>query len=731
MRNEKIVLAGGGHSHVLLLRQWAMNPKLRPLAEITLINRGSTTLYSGMIPGLISGHYSKKQLEIDLRFLARKSGVALVIAEIIGLDLVRKKVLLADRPPKEFNILSLDVGAEIKRPEEAELKSGPFEVVPIKPLENALDWLREQDRYVSADTRTGFTVVGAGLAGVEVVLALRRRWPSRKLYLSAYPSSLSNTFQKVLKDSSIELVSSNQPLESSALLCTGSKSPGWLALSGLSVDPLGRVFTSKTLQSITESSVFAVGDCAVIRSSPRPPSGVWAVRSAKPLGINLKLLLRGRQLKEWEPQKDALKLIGFQKGLNSSSAIAMWGGFVVGPSRFLWWLKKTIDLHFMSLFDGRLRKTFDSSMSFEIMECRGCASKLASSPLKAALHQAGLSSLGSDPEDAVEIDPDSQGGELFQSVDGFPALVSDSWLNGRITALHASSDLWASGAEVVSAQALIGLPSASKEVQQELLSQTLQGIQSALKPQGAKLIGGHTYEVRSIPPKIISLGLEVALSVNGKLTSGMAKLKKGLIQHGDALLISRPLGTGVLFAAEMFGKAAPSHLDFASKQLSFSQYHLFMELRSFQEQYLTPNPVHACTDVTGFGLLGHLGEMLDITSRKLRLSGDNSSIRVHINAEKIPSLPGALDLLQAGYCSSLAPANRSFWSLLSPRIDQSGLVSLVLGKITPESSMHKAIKELIVDPQTCGPLMISCEEDFADALLVKGNWHKIGNVFYV
>ena len=124
----------------------------------------------------------------------------------------------------------------------------------------------------------------------------------------------------------------------------------------------------------------------------------------------------------------------------------------------------------------------------EPMACRGCAAKLPARPLNAALSQAGLKS---QPEDASNL-----GGTpaLLQSVDGFPALVSDPWLNGRITTLHACSDLWACGAVVTSAMAVVTLPSIHPSEQQELLHQTLAGVQSVLVEQGASLIGGHTLE---------------------------------------------------------------------------------------------------------------------------------------------------------------------------------------------------------------------------------------------
>ena len=143
------------------------------------------------------------------------------------------------------------------------------------------------------------------------------------------------------------------------------------------------------------------------------------------------------------------------------------------------------------------------------MACRGCAAKLPAAPLLAALEQAGLSGSA---EDAALV---SEAPTRLQSVDGFPALVSDPWLNARLTTLHACSDLWACGARADHAMAVVTLPAVAAELQQELLAQTLSGIRSVLQDQGAALLGGHTLEARSPTPDPASLGLQVALSVTG------------------------------------------------------------------------------------------------------------------------------------------------------------------------------------------------------------------------
>ena len=519
MMADQIVLAGGGHSHALLLKRWAMNPSLRPSGLVTLISRNSTTLYSGMVPGLISGHYSLQEVEIDLRSLADKSGVVFLVGEIIGLDMTLKKVLFANRPPINFQILSLDIGAETKITSEFRNLSKSSEMMTIKPLEPALAWLNEQDKNGLSSESSPFMVVGAGLAGVELAIALRYRWPSRHIFLQAFSGQPVKPIRKLLNAASIELVPSGSVFNFPTLLCTGSKAPDWLASSGLPVDFDGRIFTSDTLQVIGCPSVFAVGDCAIIKSNPRPPSGVWAVRAARPLARNIENSSRGLPLKHWRPQKTALQLVGINQLNQKSTAWACFGQMKLGPHPFLWKVKKLIDRRFVESF-SKLR-SMDKAVQKEKlnMDCRGCAAKLPAKDLAIALQEAGMESLAVEPQDAVQIATTKAGDYLLQSVDGFPAMVSDPWLNGRLIASHACSDLWASGARVLSAQAVVELPVVQKTVQQELLSQTLLGIKSILELQGAKLLGGHTLEARSEAPSPCSLGVQLSLTVNGSVDS--------------------------------------------------------------------------------------------------------------------------------------------------------------------------------------------------------------------
>ena len=662
-----LLLAGGGHSHALLLKRWAMTPQLRPKRGVVLVNRHPTALYSGMVPGLIAGIYRRDELSINLPHLCDRAGVAFVQAEIVGVDSQRQDLLLHQRPALSFGVLSLDVGAVTRNLEHL---SG----VPIKPLEEALQFLSQQD----PEDPQPFRIVGAGPAGIEVALALRRRWPHRALELQIRAGQLNATTKSILRRAHIHCFTDASAHAS--LLCTGSRAPSWLANSGFAVDHDGRVLTNSFLQLEGYSHLFASGDCAVMEAQPRPASGVWAVRSAVPLAQNLEAICNGQNLKRWTPQRQALQLIG----THNNAAWMQRGRARTGPFPLLWALKQRIDRSFMAGFSQQA-----SMQATEPMACRGCAAKLSARPLNAALSQAGLKTQA---EDAANL-----GGTpaLLQSVDGFPALVSDPWLNGRLTTLHACSDLWACGAKVTSAMAVVTLPSIHPTEQQELLHQTLAGVQSVLIEQEASLIGGHTLESRSPTPSPTTLGLQVALTVNGQTSRPWPK---GGIQPGDALLLSRPLGVGVLFAAAMAGVAKPKDVETTLRTMNQSQHQLVDVLQKHGAD------IHACTDVTGFGLLGHLGEMLQ----------GNKSITIQLWADRIPAHPGALDLLDQGQASSLAPANRDAWSLLE-------------GPVQLSASPSQASLELLVDPQTCGPLLVACTAASAERLMAQDSaWIQVG-----
>ena len=660
--DQLLLLAGGGHSHALLLRRWLMRPQLKPKrTAVVLVNRTSTALYSGMVPGLVAGLYSHEDCAIDLRDLCQRAGVAFVRAEITGLDLRRSQLLLAGRPPLQFDRLSLDLGCQTQN---AEGQLG------VKPLEPFLQWLKQAP--------PSLTIRGGGAAAVEVALALRAQGHQPELLLRGEQLHLGSPAanrvgERLLAEAGIPLGRGVGPERPADLACTGSEAPPWLAASGLPCDPqTGRIWTEPSLAVEGHPRIFASGDCGLIRRDPRPASGVWAVRAAPLLAINLKRSLEQpkRALRPWRPQARALQLLGDGR----RRAVAFYGPWSLGPSRWLWRWKEAIDRRFMAGFART-----GAMAAGAVMACRGCAAKLAADPLEGALARLQPGGDCPPPEDAAVLAATSTGGLLLQSLDGFPALLDDPWLNARLTTLHASSDIWACGAQLQSVQALVTLPEAAAPLQQELLFQTLAGVRSVLDPLGVPLLGGHTLEGRD------GAGLALSLSVNGSVDP-QRHWPKGPLQSDQVLLLTRPIGTGVLFAAAMAGVAKPQWIDAALETMQQSQAPLVELLQHYG--------CSACTDITGFGLLGHLGEML------------GAGQEVELGPGAIPALAGARTLLEQGQASTLAPSNARALA----RLDPGGGVRLS----APASAVDQ---QLWIDPQTCGPLLAALPASRAEAAL--------------
>ena len=697
-----------------------MSPHLKPKGMVTLVNRHSKNIYSGMFPGVISKKYKFEDIAIDLSFLADAAGITFVKAEIIGVDPSKQYLILDNRSSIHFSHLSLDVGSETALNLDQKKLVHKTKGCSIKPFSNSIQWIKEFDSDIQEEIQKPITIIGSGLSAIEIALSLRKRWPKRQLNLQAYEGKIDQSFCKMLISSKINFISTKEKVLGPSLLCTGSKSPLWLKESGFLVNPVGRVFTLKTLQVINFPYIFAVGDCGVVQGFERPPSGVWAVSAAQRLAENLERSLKGLKLLEWEPKSNALQLIGMHSNSKFSLAWAVWGGKVMGPTSWLWKLKNRIDNRFIEKF-----KFFEGMQSQEEgtnKSCRGCGAKIGANVLSESLESAGLFDLANQPEDAAMICPSSNLDAWVQSVDGFPALVADPWLNARLTTLHACSDIWAVGAKVKSAQAVITLPEVSPNLQKELLRQCLGGIKSALKPQGAYLIGGHTCESRSSLIDPIGLGIQISLTVNGSISDTQKLFNKKGLGPGDQLFLSRPLGSGVIFASRMQGAGDSKYVDHLLSELSKSQ-HLLLDsnrLNNFTNNHF----ISACTDITGFGLLGHLWEMLS-TSNLKRMSQGKQALQVRLFGKLIPSFQGAKKLLQDGYRSTLSDSNSI---MLEHLVAKRPLIDLIFEDPNIDEQELKIIKELVIDPQTCGPLLVACNPKFSNYFSNNNTWTFIGDV---
>jgi selenide,water dikinase len=364
VEKKELILLGGGHSHALVLRMLGMDPL--DAARLTLVSNVSHTPYSGMLPGYVSGQYGYDETHIDLRRLAQFAGARFILGEPVGLDLGQKQIQFRSRPPLDFDLLSINIGST---PSTDSVPGSAEHAIPIKPVPAFLDVWHDIVADTSNRPRT-LVIVGGGAGGVELALSMKKRLgPHDHVHLvnrdpQLLPSHAPRVrvlMTRLCRDQGIELhrgdavsdvtpnvirFASGKMLEFDHLFWVTNATPApWLRSSGIAVDSAGFILTSNTLQSTSHDFVFAAGDVASMRDTPRPKSGVYAVRQAKPLLVNLRATCIGAPLRPYHPQKRALALIG----TGAAEAVASHGRFA-HLSPLMLKIKDRIDQRFMRKF---------------------------------------------------------------------------------------------------------------------------------------------------------------------------------------------------------------------------------------------------------------------------------------------------------------------------------------------------------------------------------------------
>lgn len=704
--DREIVLIGGGHAHVSVLKHFAMNPLSG--VRLTLISRDIHTPYSGMVPGLIAGHYSHEDCHIDLGPLSRFADTRLIHANVTGLDLQNRLVQInQSRPPIHYDFLSINTGST---PGLKDVPGADRYTIPVKPIDRFLvRWQRLIEHIHTIEKPFRVVVVGGGAGGVELALSTQLKlkaalqnahkpldWLQYTL-ISASPGimylhnpGVRKRFEKIFRERNIELktncrvtqvdaehvkTDTGEPLSYDAIFwVTSASAPDWPKKAGLATDDNGFIQVNEHLQSTSDPKVFAVGDIASLPDQ-RPKSGVFAVRQGPVLARNLAAAVTDKAFKPYRAQKNFLGLIS----TGDRYAVASRGRWST-ESEFMWLIKDWIDRRFMQKFN-QLPEMMNTTEGHQAvtstdgeMHCAGCGSKLGADLLNRVLtrlpqqrrHDIDLGLDQTDDAAIISVDTDSK---LVQSIDFFRSFTDDAYTFSRIATNHALSDLFAMGAQPQSALAVATLPYATESIQEAMLYELLSGAVEELEKCNASLIGGHSGQ-----------GPELAfgLTVNGLIDSSQQVWRKSGAQPDDALILTKPLGTGTLLAAEMRLKARGCWIDNALESMLVSNREAAHCLESFE--------VHACTDITGFGLLGHLYELLNA-----------SQMNATVDSQSLPVLDGALDTLQKKIRSSLYPQNLR----ISRIIDISGNLG--------ESTRF----DLLFDPQTSGGLLVSIPSDQA------------------
>lgn len=708
---KDLVLVGGGHAHVAVLKRFGMAPM--PGVRVTLVARDVHTPYSGMLPGFIAGHYGFDDMHVDLGPLARFAGAALIHDEAVGLDLADRRVICRDRPPLAYDVLSLDIGAT---PDLSLLPGAEAHAVPIKPIGSFLARFEELRRRVRDRQRPArIGVVGAGAAGVEIVLALRHRLRAEFTGLGrdpgnldfhligtfpeplpAFPAAARTRARRLLEDRGVGLhlgsaataiepgrvrLADGQAVDlDEILLATPAKAAPWPKAAGLSVDDDGFVQVDETLRSLSHPEVFATGDIADMTRSPRPKAGVFAVRQGPALAENLRRALAQRPLRPFRPQRRYLAILS----AGDKYALAARGNFTL-EGAWVWRWKDWIDRRWMRRYNelpemptagpevasGIADEAALKEISAFAMRCGGCGAKVGSDLLTRALQ--GLDPgrreevlVGLDSPDDAAVVRVPAGKALVQTVDFFRSFVADPYVFAQVAANHALGDIHAMGAEPQTALAIAVVPYGLEAKVESQLGQLMAGAAKVVREAGAALVGGHTAEGSE---------LAIGFAVNGLVDPARVLRKEGL-RPGDALVLTKPLGTGTLFAADMRARAKGRWVEGALKCM--------LQSSGAAAKILIAHGARACTDVTGFGLLGHLVEMTRA-----------SNVDAEIGIGNLPVLDGAAECLAAGIFSSLQPANLRLRRAIRD----------------PARAAAHPLYPLLFDPQTAGGLLAAVPDE--------------------
>lgn len=742
---KDLVLVGGGHSHVTVLKKFGMDPM--PGVRLTLISRDAHAPYSGMLPGLIAGHYTFEETNIDLGPLARFAKARFLHDEAVGVDTNNRAVLCRDHPPVAFDVLSINIGSTPG----LRVPGAKGTVVPVKPIDGFWPkWKVLRDRCLQRRNETHIGVVGGGAGGVELLLSVqysldrlleRQGRSSSHLYfhlatagneiLPTHNSRVRAKFCRVLRERGVEVMTNSEVTAiegpgcrltfekgggldlDEVLWVTTARAANWLEESGFEVDDRGFIRVRDTLQTLTDADIFAAGDIGTVVDHPRPKAGVFAVRQGPPLTENIRLRLLGEAAKPFRPQEKFLSLVS----TGDKYAVVSRGNWAA-EGAWAWRWKDFIDQRFMQKFNklpemypakmdqdvhldprlvgaeqaaelvragmpeiGDLPKGLTDTdkalgaISTFVMRCGGCGSKVGSIMLDRVLAKLAPSSrpdvvIGLDePDDAAVVDV-PEGKQLVQSVDFFRSFIGDPFVFGKVAANHALGDIFAMGAEPQTALATVTIPYGIESKVEADLLQLLSGALNVLSTENTALVGGHTSEGSE---------LALGLTVTGFVDAGTAMRKSGM-NAGDILVLTKPLGTGALFAADMRCKAKGHWVCAALCSMTQSN--------RAAADCLIDYGTTAMTDVSGFGLLGHLVEMT-------KASGVATTVTLDI----VPALDGTLEVMDKGIFSSLHAENVRLRRAIS------GL----------EKAARNPAYPLIFDPQTAGGLLASVPADNAES----------------
>ncbi len=335
----RILLVGAGHAHLAVLRSL----KAEPLqgARFALVAPHPRQIYSGMLPGVIAGHYRRDEAEIDVARLADAASAEYIAGEVVKLDPAQKLARLRDGAELEYDLVSINVGSLVQRS-----VSGAQFALPVKPHETFL-------HKPAAAKLNRVAIAGGGVTGAEIAMALRYRGAAVTLYsetASLWPPRLERVLRRMGVDvrpgmavDEIErgpVVVSGSAIQEFdlVLLATAPAPQPWLRATGLPCDDQGFLLVDELLRSAGHAEVFAAGDCATLGMRAVPRSGVYALRQGETLAATFRRVAGGEPPQPYQPQPKALALVSCGRRY----ALAQRGAWSA-QGRWVWWWKNHLD----------------------------------------------------------------------------------------------------------------------------------------------------------------------------------------------------------------------------------------------------------------------------------------------------------------------------------------------------------------------------------------------------
>lgn len=367
----RLVLLGGGHAHVEVLR--ALGEKPIRGCEVVVVTPYPWLTYSGMVPGFVAGHYALEECTIDLAALAERAGATLMLTAVVSLDAAARQVTCLNGARVAYDVLSMDVGSV---PLTSVASGVERNAVVLRPLERVVKGWTEVLARAKAGGVRSVTMVGSGAAGVELAFAMQHRLGTEmgagaplvriigdaRVPLPEFRAGARRRLCAEIEHRRIELHQGSGVVEvgegfvhlrnglefatEAVFWAAGSAPHPWIEASGLEIDRRGYLLTSDLLQSVSHPEVFGAGDCAAEQGYPVPKAGVFAVRAGPALAANLRAAVEGRALQPHVTSRRYLALVS----AGDRYAVGAWDG-LSWEGEWVWRWKDRIDRAFIAKYE--------------------------------------------------------------------------------------------------------------------------------------------------------------------------------------------------------------------------------------------------------------------------------------------------------------------------------------------------------------------------------------------